>query len=151
MGKCRGCVDDANCQQTYLWHNGCMDQKKILIVDDEEYFRDIFGTKLRSEGFAIETATDANEAFSKAASWLPDLILMDVQMPGLSGISAVMKMKENPDLKNIKVVFLTNLGGATSDASSLNDKYAKDIGAEGYIKKTDDLDFVVRRIREILV
>ena len=60
------------------------DQKLILIVDDEPDFLEIFGTKLTTSGFRVETAGNGEEGFKKAKSIKPDLVLMDVKMPGLT-------------------------------------------------------------------
>ena len=86
------------------------EQKLILIVDDEPAFREIFGAKFAADGFRIETAENGQIGIEKAKALKPDLILMDVNMPVMDGATAVLKFRDDPETKDLKVVFLTNLG-----------------------------------------
>ncbi|MEK7547095.1 MAG: response regulator [Patescibacteria group bacterium] len=122
----------------------------ILIVDDEAYFREIFSTKLGAEGFRVETAESGEEGIKKAKESKPDLILMDVKMPVMDGVAAVMKMKEDPETKNMKVVFLTSFGSLEEEMQNLNVRLSKEIGAAGFVKKTDDLDALVLKIKSFV-
>jgi CheY-like chemotaxis protein len=124
-----------------------MDQKPfILIIDDEESFREIFSTKLSADGFRVETAENGEVGLKKAKELKPDLILMDVQMPVMDGPTMLLKLREDPELKNIKAVFLTNLGDPQRDIQELNHKFSQDFGAQGYLRKTDDLNLLNDRI-----
>lgn len=120
----------------------------ILLVDDEEDFREIFKTKLLEAKFLVEIAKSGEEGNKKAKELKPDLILMDVKMPGMDGVEAAMKLKEDPETKNLKVVFLTNLGSIEEEAQQINKYYSQEIGAAGYVRKTDDLDIVVNKVRK---
>jgi CheY-like chemotaxis protein len=122
----------------------------ILIVDDDVNFLEIFGTKLTAAGFRVETAKDGSEAFQKAKQERPDLILMDVQMPRVNGVEALLKLKEDPDCKDMKVMFLTALGDPRFDAQEIHRRLAREIGAVGFLKKTEDLDVIADRIRTLL-
>ncbi len=126
------------------------DQPLILIVDDEENFREIFGAKLSSAGFRVETAEDGEAAIEKAVRFMPSLILMDVKMPGMEGPSVILKLRENPDLMKVKIAFLTSLADPIAMTDDFHDRLSKEFGAVRYFRKTDDLDLLVTGIREIL-
>lgn len=125
-------------------------QPLILVVDDEPDFCEIFGTKLRAAGFRVDTAENGEVALKKMANNPPDLVLMDVKMPVMDGATATLKMREDPKLKNIKVVFLTSLGDPRLDMPVLGEKFSKEFGAQGYLRKTDDLDTITEQIRALL-
>ena len=97
-----------------------MDTPLVLIVDDEQDFLEIFGTKLSSAGFRIETAENGEEGIEKAKKLQTDLVLMDVKMPNINGAEAVLKLKDDPDTKNIKIIFLTNLGDPQEEAQAIS-------------------------------
>ncbi|MCR4327902.1 MAG: response regulator [Patescibacteria group bacterium] len=126
-------------------------EKLLLIVDDEPYFREIFSKKLTASGFHVETAGSGEEGVIKAKEMRPDLVLMDVKMLGMDGVQAMMKIKEDPDMKDMKVAFLTSAGERTEEAGYEGDRQAaKGIGAVGYIQKTNNLDEIVMQVKEIL-
>jgi CheY-like chemotaxis protein len=122
----------------------------ILIIDDEADFREIFGTKLTSAGFWVETAENGETGIRKAKELKADLILMDVKMPGVSGADAVLRLKDDPQTKDIKVVFLTALGDPRQEMQEVSRRLSAEFGAAGYIKKTEDLDTVVEQVRGFL-
>jgi two-component system, OmpR family, alkaline phosphatase synthesis response regulator PhoP len=128
------------------------EQSLILVVDDEENFREIFSIKLKAAGYRVETAENGAQGIEKAKSLKPALILMDVNMPVMDGAQAVLKLREDPDpaVKNAKVAFLTSLGDPHAEIQNLNVKYSEDFGAQGYLRKTDDLDSLVHKIGEFL-
>lgn len=126
------------------------DQPLILIVDDEPDFREIFGAKLSADGYRIETAENGEIGVQKAKQLKPDLILMDVKMPVMDGASAVLKLREDPETKNMKVAFLTSLGDPRMEMQDINKKFSEEFGAQGYLKKTDDLDVLSAKIKEFL-
>lgn len=123
------------------------DQPLILIVDDEANFREIFGMKLKAAGYRIETAENGAQGVEKAKALKPNLVLMDVNMPVMDGASAVLKLREDPATKDLKVAFLTSLGDPHREMQDLNIKFSEDFGAQGYLKKTDDLDSLVEKIK----
>lgn len=125
-------------------------KKTILIIDDDNDLREILSVKLGKLGFTIDQAKDGTEGIQKAKDIRPDLILLDVNMPGLSGIQVLAKIKSDPEIKDLAVIFLTNFGEVQEENSWVDDKFAKDAGALGHIKKTDDLDKIVARIQQEL-
>ena len=126
------------------------DQPLILIVDDEADFREIFSIKLKEAGYRVEVASGGEEGIEKAKALRPALILMDITMPGMDGATAVLKLREDPATKDLRVAFLTNLGDPHTEMQNLNIKFSEDFGAQGYLKKTDDLNLLVQRIQGLL-
>ena len=129
-----------------------MEQKPplVLIVDDEAAFREIFSVKLQALGYRTEIAVDGADGVQKAKAMKPDLILMDVQMPNVNGIDALQKIKEDDTLKGTKVLFLTNLGDPQTNAHDVENKFAQEIGAVGYLQKFTDLDVLMQKIQSFL-
>ena len=122
----------------------------ILIIDDEPDFCEIFGAKLSASGFRVETTTDALQGIKKAKELKPDLILMDVQMPKMSGVDALIKIKEESATQNIPILFLTALGDPRAEIQEINRRLSKEVGAVGYLKKTEDLDRLVDYVKNFL-
>lgn len=121
--------------------------KRILVVDDDPDFREIFSTHLRMKGFDVDTADGAEIGLSKIRASAPDLVLMDVQMPpGMTGIEAFFELKNDPATANVPVMFLTNLGATEVEAQQINTQYAQELGAVGVLKKTDDLSTLSQNI-----
>ncbi len=119
----------------------------ILLVDDEADFLEIFYAKLRQAGFRVETAENGEKGIEAAKKLKPDLILMDMKMPKMNGAQAVIKLKEDPETKDIKVVFLSNFGDPRTEMEEVDRKFSKDMGAMDYLRKTSDLDEVVQKIQ----
>jgi CheY-like chemotaxis protein len=121
-------------------------QPLILIVDDEPDFREIFKLKLSAGKMRVETAMNGKEGIEKTKQLKPDLVLMDVNMPVMDGAQALMELRKDPETKNVKVVFLTSLGDPRQEIQTLNRKFSEELGAQGYIRKTDNLDSVYEQI-----
>lgn len=122
----------------------------VLVVDDEDYFREIFSLKLRSLGFTVEAAESADSGVAQTIALDPDLVLMDVQMPGKNGIEGVEDLKKNEKTRNVKVVFLTSLGELKPESQQTNTRFAQEVGADGYLRKTDDIDALCAKIRAFI-
>ena len=121
-----------------------------MVVDDDPDFREIFSRKLGDAGFRVMTAEDGRAALEKMQKETPNLVLLDVKMPVMDGATMVLKMKEDPRTKDIKVVFITSLGDPRPEIQEINRKFSGDFGAQGYLKKTDNLDSLVDQIRVFL-
>jgi len=120
-------------------------KKKILIVDDEPRVQKIIAKKLRMEGFEPISAFDGKEGLEKAASEKPDLILLDIIMPKLDGISVLKKLKEDSEIDKIPVIILTNLSGKEAIVASLES------GETDYLIKADyTLNELIVKIKEKL-
>ena len=117
---------------------------KILIAEDERDIRDLVAFTLRFAVHEVFAAPNGEEAVELAAQVNPDLILMDVRMPRMTGYEACKVMKANPDLKDIPVVFLTARGQETEIQQGL------DAGAEEYLLKPFAPDQLTTRVKAIL-
>lgn len=123
-------------------------QYTILIADDEQEVLALYRIKLKQAGFNIITASNGREAIEMAKMHLPSLILLDMKMPEVDGITALHSLKESEDTKKIAVVFVT----AFSDinVTDINHEFAEDKGALGYIKKGISLDEFVREVESYI-
>jgi len=117
---------------------------KILIAEDEPDIRELVAFTLRFAGFEVVTAANGYEAVQLAARELPDMALMDVRMPRMTGYEACEAMKANPDLKDMPVVFLSAKGQENEIATGLA------AGAEDYLLKPFAPDQLTERVRAIL-
>jgi DNA-binding response OmpR family regulator len=117
---------------------------KILIAEDERDIRDLVAFTLRFAGYEVFTATNGEEAIRMASSANPDLILMDVRMPRMTGYEACKIMKADKDLKDIPVVFLTARGQESEIQQGL------EAGAEEYLLKPFAPDQLTTRVKAIL-
>ena len=122
----------------------------ILIADDDATIRDALRTKLESEGFRVTEAANGAEAVAQSTADRPDLIIMDVRMPDTSGTEAVVRIKSDPALRDIRIVFLSSLGEEEAGNVWMDQKYAREMGAVDFLKKDDDLNQIVEKIRAIL-
>jgi len=80
---------------------------RVLVAEDEAVVAKLLNKILTREGYEVELAVNGQEAMDKAASFKPDLIIMDIDMPKLNGYEAAAKIKESPELKDIPIVFLS--------------------------------------------
>ena len=106
-----------------------MTSKRILVVEDDALNMKLARTILSLKGFEILEATEAEIGLNLAQKHKPDLILMDIQLPGMDGLTATGKIKNNPDISDIPVIALT------SHAMEGDEKKAIDAGCDGYITK----------------
>ena len=118
---------------------------RILIAEDEPDIRELVAFTLRFAGHEVTTTSNGEEAVQQASQIIPDLILMDVRMPRMTGYDACRAMKADPALKDIPVVFLSAKGQDSEIQSGL------DAGAEEYLLKPFAPDQLTQRVRAILV
>ena len=83
---------------------------KILIIEDDKFLRELITRKLSMENFEISEAVDGEEGIKKIQTEKPDLILLDLILPGIDGFEVLLKMKEDNSLSSIPVIILSNLG-----------------------------------------
>jgi DNA-binding response OmpR family regulator len=103
--------------------------KKILVVDDEDSVREIYRHEFTSNGYDVTVAADGEEGLLKAGEISPDIILLDIMLPKMSGIEVLRALKENELTRKIPVLLLTNLGEETII------KEGFELGADGYLLK----------------
>src|SRR5207302_156912 len=101
-------------------------------------------------GFRVETAENGEQGVLKAKQLKPALVLMDVKMPIMDGATAVLKLREDPQTRDVKVAFLTSLGDPRTEMHDNDRKFAEDFGSAHYLKKTEDLDTLAEKVRTII-
>jgi len=106
-----------------------MAEQKILIIEDDFFVRDLYDRELTREGFAVSTAEDGPQGLLKAVEEKPDLVLLDIMLPKMSGLDVLKTLKEKEETKNVPVVLLTNLG----QDSVIREGFS--LGAIGYLIK----------------
>ncbi len=84
-----------------------MEQKKVLVVDDEIHIVHVVAIKLRNNGYEVVSANNGAEAYELACEVQPDIVVTDYQMPVMTGIELVEKLRENEQTKHIPVIMLT--------------------------------------------
>ena len=117
---------------------------RILIAEDEPDIRELVAFTLRFAGHEVTTTANGEEAVQQASQIIPDLILMDVRMPKMTGYDACRVMKKDAALKDIPVVFLSAKGQDSEIQTGL------DAGAEEYLLKPFAPDQLAERIKVIL-
>ena len=106
--------------------------KKILLIEDNEVNRRLAGFLLRSQGYQVIEATTAQAAFDMIPNNRPDLIVMDIQLPGMDGLEATTKLKAEPATANIPVIAVTSYAMAGDRDRALA------AGCSGYVTKPID-------------
>ena len=117
---------------------------KILIAEDETDIRELIVFSLRYAGFEVIPAIDGQEAVDKALEFKPDLIMMDVRMPRMTGYEACTRIKTMDQIKDIPVVFLSAKGQESEIQTGL------DVGAYEYILKPFAPDDLIRKVQDLI-
>jgi DNA-binding response OmpR family regulator len=117
---------------------------KILIVDDEPNILMSLDFLMRKEGYEVFVARNGTEALESLAQNQPDLVLLDIMMPDVDGYEICKQIKQNPELENCKVVFIS----AKSKESDIQKGY--EIGADFYITKPFSNKTIVAKVKELL-
>ena len=120
-------------------------KKKILLVEDDASLAAVYRARLELEGFDIKEVHNGEDALSAAVSYRPDLILLDVMMPKISGFDVLDILRNTPDTTNVRVIMLTAL-------SQPKDKErAEQLGVDDYLVKSQVvIGDVVERVRHNL-
>lgn len=115
----------------------------ILIIEDDYYIRELYQRVLTASGFSVYTTADGQEGFQLATQHKPQLILLDVMLPGKNGLAVLRQLKDNDQTHDIAVIVLTNLG----QESIINE--AMTAGAEAFFLKPEvDPYELAKRIEE---
>ena len=119
--------------------------QKVLLVEDDDSLREIYGERLKAEGFEILSARDGEEALAIAVQERPDITVCDIMMPKISGFDVLDILHSNPDTKDFKIIVMSALG-QEEDKSR-----AKRLGADRYLVKSEvTLEDLVKTTKEVL-
>lgn len=122
-----------------------MENKTILIIEDDAFFKQVITKEFESEGFRVAGAGDSTEAFKFLENTIPDLILLDILLPGMNGYEILEKIKADKKTATISVIMLSNLGQEDEI------KKAKNLGADDFMIKVNFVpEEIVQRVKEIL-
>jgi len=103
--------------------------QKVLLVDDEPDIVELLRYNLEREGYAVQTALNGKDALKSAKTWHPDLVVLDIMMPGMDGVEVCMQLRQLPEFKNTVITFLTARGEDYSQIAGF------EAGADDYITK----------------
>lgn len=121
----------------------------ILVIDDSADFLEIISVCLRTEGFEVKTAVNVAAGTEIARNDMPDLVLLDINMPGVNGTEAFLDFKRDRELSKLKVAFLTSMYLPWPGIKD-KEKFAKEIGAAMFLDKSQDLGTISEKIKSIL-
>jgi len=114
--------------------------KKILVVDDEENIRFLYKEELEDEGFTVELARNGEEALEKFNVFRPDLITLDIKMPGMNGIEVLKRIREHE--RNLPIILCSAYGEYKQDLATW--------ASDAYVVKCADLTELKETIRRLL-
>jgi two-component system cell cycle response regulator DivK len=118
--------------------------QKILVVEDNELNLKLFCDLLRAHGYSAEPVRDGREAVERARAFTPDLVVMDIQMPYITGLELIEQMKADAELK------ATPIMAVTAYAAKGDEERIRDAGAEGYVSKPISVIRFVEAVRALL-
>lgn len=104
-------------------------QKRILVVEDNDLNRKLFCDVLQAGGFAVEQVADGHEAIERARRFIPNLVVMDIQLQDVSGLDLIADLKKDEVLADVPVLAVTAYAGKGDE------QRIRDVGAEGYLAK----------------
>jgi len=117
---------------------------KILVVDDERSTIETLRISLESDNYSVIEAHTGYKALEKARSEIPDIILLDIMLPDMTGYEVCNKLKKDPSTRSIPIVMLTGMSGAGDKIAGM------DLGADDYITKPFDQNVLKARIRNAM-
>lgn len=116
----------------------------VLVADDDEDIRDLVAFKLETAGYAVEAVTDGDQAWARAQEVRPDLAILDVMMPGLSGLDVLRKIRADEGLADTRVILLT------ARAREVDVDAGFSTGADDYIVKPFSPRELIHRVAVLL-
>jgi len=120
-------------------------EKKILLVEDEDFIRDIYKRQLTMGGFTVDAFGNGQEGLAALSQNTYSLVLLDIMLPGMTGLDILKRIKSDERTKNITVILLTNLG----QESVINEGLA--LGAKEHIMKASITpDQLVEKVKQLL-
>lgn len=119
--------------------------ESILVAEDQPHIRALIEFKLKNNGYRVVTAEDGEQALQKAKELLPDMILLDVMMPLMTGFEVLAALKKIPETKDIPVLLVTAQSSESEVLKGL------EMGAEDYITKPFSPNELAARIKSVLM
>jgi DNA-binding response OmpR family regulator len=119
--------------------------KKIMVVDDEESLLELVSAVLEEAGYDAITASNGEEALAKLKTEKPDLVLLDMMMPGMSGREVCTRIRSDPKTKELKIAFLT-----VAKFSEVGKDQLSKMNVSDYITKPFDNEDLLKRVKKIL-
>jgi DNA-binding response OmpR family regulator len=118
--------------------------KRIIVVDDEPSIGRLVKMSLAVEGYEVRMATSGFEALELVEEKIPDLVVLDIMMPGMNGYEVCMELKKKPQTRDVKIVFLSALGRPGDPQQGLA------MGADDYILKPFDPNELLEKVKTLL-
>lgn len=118
--------------------------KRIMVVEDNDLNRKLFCDVLKSQGFSVEPVGDGLEALDKARAFAPDLMIMDIQLPNISGLELIEEAKADPALRTIPVLAVTAYAGKGDE------ERIREAGADGYLAKPVSIGPFMAAVKRLL-
>ena len=118
--------------------------KKILVVDDETELVNFLQIRLEHGGYEVITAYDGENGLKKAKAEIPDLIILDIMMPGMDGYEVCRKIKIDPNTKDIPIIMLT------ARAQGVDELKGFESGTDVYVPKPYEFPLLVKEIKRLL-
>ncbi|MBX3441035.1 MAG: response regulator [Planctomyces sp.] len=121
-----------------------MSKPRILIVDDEPAIADVLVYNFAKENFEVETAADGRTALARAATFLPDLVILDLMLPVMDGLQVCRQLRAETKTKNVRILMLTAKGDETDEIVGFN------LGADDYVAKPFRIKPLIERVKALL-
>jgi two-component system cell cycle response regulator DivK len=118
--------------------------KRILVVEDNDLNRKLFCDLLKANGFAVEPIADGRDVLVRAREFVPNLIIMDIQLPNVSGLELIEALKGDPELRPIPVLAVTAYAGKGDEDR------IREAGAEGYLAKPVSITPFMAAVRKLV-
>ena len=119
-------------------------QRRVLLVDDEPSIIKVVGKRLQVAGYEVVTAVDGQDGLTKARLGKPDVIILDLMLPKMSGMEVCAALKQDPAYQQIPIIIFTGKGQA------MDEKLCRECGANAYITKPHDADTLIEQIEILL-
>jgi two-component system cell cycle response regulator DivK len=116
----------------------------VLVVEDNDLNRKLFCELLKANGFAVEPVAEGRQALERARNFVPNLVIMDINLPEVSGLELVQALKRDKDLRTIPVLAVTAYAGKGDE------ERIRDAGADGYLAKPVSINPFMEAVRKLV-
>ncbi|MCB2051996.1 MAG: response regulator [Novosphingobium sp.] len=118
--------------------------KRILVVEDNDLNRKLFCDVLSANGFTVDPVADGQNALQRARDFVPNLVIMDIQLPNISGLDLIARLKSDPVLRDTPVLAVTAYAGKGDE------ERIRDVGAQGYLAKPVSIGPFMSTVKSLL-